>query len=261
VEHVLSKYRRTPPPAARPAPGRLPTGRRLAVIAVGLVLLAVLAVVTVTVGGGDDDEAATTTTSTTASSTPVTGGRAPDSVLARLVLPATLGSEWLENSRQAEPEQASVNDDDPCASAGQPVPDGLVVQATFDRLRGQQLAERAALVAGIVTEGTPVPRLDDPAVVECLRAGLAEQTADGNEVVPGALELDAPAGAELTAARFEVVEPDGTSAGRFDLVLLRRDRAVSFALVAVLDATDATPLEEIVAALDEPLAAVEPRLN
>ena len=254
------KYRRTPPPAKRPPPGRLPSGRRLVVVLVGLVLLAVLALSIVALSS--DDEAATTTSTAPTSSTPVTGGRAPDEVVARQVLPATLGRGWVEVSRENEPVDAEVDAGDPCATAGQPIQQGLVVRASFDHLGTAAVVERASIVAGVVEEGTPVPRLDDPGVADCLQQGLEPQIVDGTELVAVPSELGpAPEGAEVSAARFEVRDAEGEPGARFELVLVRRDRAVSFALVAVLDPAQATPVADLVAALDAPLEVAAARLN
>jgi hypothetical protein len=273
VGHELTaprRYRRTPEAEPREPPGRLPGGRRLVVVIVGLAVLVVLTVAIVVLGGDDSDDdaadpAAPTSTSVPASatSTPPTLGRAPDVVVARQVLPATLGPGWVEVSRDPEPVPAAIDETDACAAAGQPIQDGLVTRVSFDRLGTQDIVERAALVGGVVTEGATVPSLDDAVVVDCLQQGLQAQVAEGNEVV--AVDQPdlppAPVGASLSGARFEVHEPDGDVPGRFDLLLLQRDRAVVFVLIAVLDPDSATPLADVVAALDAPLALAAPRLN
>ena len=228
---------------------------------VGLVLLAVLALSIVALSA-DDETATTSSTTSTASTTLVTGGRAPDEVVARQVLPATLGSGWVEVTRENEPVAAEVDAGDPCASAGQPIQQGLVVRASFDHLGATAVVERASLVAGVVEEGTPVPRLDDPGVADCLQQGLEPQIVDGTELVAVPSDLGpAPEGAEVSAARFEVRDEEGEPGARFELVLVRRDRAVSFALVAVLDPARATPVDDLVAALDAPIEAAAARLN
>lgn len=260
----LSTYRRTPKPERRPPPGPLPTGRRLVVIVVGLVVLAVLAGIAIAIGGDDDTAGGpgdTATTSPTGTDGPAIGGQAPDVVVARQILPATLGPGWIEVSREPEPVPADVDPDDACARRAQPVQEGLVTRAAFDKV-GATVTERASLVSGVVTEGTTVPALDDDGVVDCLHEGLAPQVGDGNELV--AVEQDlppAPEGAELSGARFEEVDADGEARRRFELLLLQRDRAVTFALVVVDDLDRATPVEDLVAALDAPLEAGAARLN
>ena len=251
----MSQYRRTPPPQRRPPAQRLPQGRRLVIILVALGLLAVLAV-TAVITSRDSGEAATTTTATTE-----IRGTVSDSTVAAQLLPATLGQGWAEVSREAEPVPAEVASDDPCAAAGQPIQSGVVVRASFDHLGTSTIVEQVSIVAGVVEEGTDVPSLSDPAVVDCLQAGLAPQVPEGNELVPAAADVEAPDGAELSAARFEVRGADGTVGARFDLLLLQRDRAVVFALVVVEDPASATPIDEIVAALDAPLAAAAPHLS
>jgi hypothetical protein len=232
-------------------------------VVVGLAVLAALTIAIVAIGAGEDEASDTTTTSSTAptSTTGRVGGSSPDVVVAGQLLPATLGPGWVEVTREAQPTPAEVDPTDPCATLGQPIQRGLVVRASFDHL-ADDIVEQAAIVAGVIEEGTPVPRLDDPAVTDCLQQGLRPQVAEGSEIVPADQDpVEAPDGAELTGARFEVQLADGTVAGRFELLLLRRDRAVSFALVAVLDAASATPLDDLVAALDAPLASAEGRLN
>jgi hypothetical protein len=254
------RYRRTPERERPPPPGRLPGGRRLVIVVVGLVLLACLTVAIVVVGG-DDDEAGDSS-STTSAAAPAIGGRAPDVVVAAQVLPATLGAGWVEVSRENDPVPAELDETDPCATAGQPIQEGLVVRAALDRLGPESIVEQAALVGGVVVEGTPVPRLDERGVVDCLQTGLVPQVAEESEVVPVEQPTpDAPDGAELSGARFEVRQADGTVHGRFDLLLLRRDRAVSFLLVVVLDVGNATPLDALVAVLDAPLVLAAGRLN
>ena len=226
-----------------------------------MVLLAVLTLSILAVG--DDTDTAATTTSSPASSTTTPGtGRAPDTVVARQVLPATLGPGWADVSRENEPVPAEADAGDPCSATAQPIQRGLVVRAALDHLGPGAVVERASLVGGVVEEGTQVPRLDDPGVGDCLERGLAPQVVEENDLV--AVEVDpgpTPDGAELSAARFEVRDPEGVPGARFDLLLLRRDRAVSFLLVAVLDPASATPLEDLVAALDAPLEVAAGRLN
>lgn len=255
-----AKYRRTPPPR-RPPPGRLPTGRRLVVLVVAMALLAALALATVTIGSGDDGGSGATTT---AAAPPVTGGRAPDVVVARSLLPAAsgFGPDWVEVTREADPVSATVDETDVCATRGQPIQRGLVVRAAFNRVRAATILEQASMVAGVVEAGTPVPRLDAPDVAACLQEGIEAQVTEGASVVAVDQPLPAtPDGAELTGARFEVRATDGTVNGWFDMLLLRRDRAVSFLLLAVQDAEAATPLDTLVQALDAPLAAGARRLN
>ena len=256
-------YRRTPPPPERPPPGRLPQGRRLVIVLVGLVVLAVLTLAIVLISDSEDDAASTSTTSAGATSTTGrVGGSAPDIVVAGQVLPATLGPGWAEVAREADPVPAEADPADACSAIGQPIQQGLVVRASFDHLGASDVVERAALVAGVVEEGIPVPRLDDPAVADCLEQGLRGQVPEGGELVAVDQGLGpAPDGAEVSGARYDVRDEDGEPGGRFELLLVRRDRAVSFALVAVFDLDAATPVDDLVSALDAPLAVAAPRLN
>jgi hypothetical protein len=260
---VLSnaKYRRTPPPARkeRPEPGRLPRGRQLVYVIGGLVVLAAATLGIVLLS--DDDDPTTAPTSAT-STTRALGGDAPDDVVARQVLPATLGQGWTDVSRETTPVPPEIDEDDPCSTAGQPIQSGLLIRAAMDHLGTGAVVEKAALVGGVVQEGTPVPSLEDPAVIDCLHQGLQPQVAEGTEL----RRVDqgtpaAPAGAELSGIRFEAVDENGEVGGRFDLLLLQRDRAVSFVLLAVLFPEEATPLEEVVAALDGALEPAAARLN
>jgi len=216
-------------------------------------LLAILAAAIVATG---DDDAATTATGTTE-----IRGTVSDETVAANLLPASLGEGWVEVTRESEPVPAEVAADDLCAAAGQPIQTGVVVRASFDHLGTNTIVEQASIVAGVVEEGSPVPSLDDPAVVDCLRAGLAPQVPEGSELVLADQEVAAPDGAELTATGFDVRAGDGTVGARFDLLLLRRDRAVSFALVVAHDPSSATPRDELVAALDAPVAAAAPHLS
>lgn len=252
-----ARYRRTPPPSSRRVePGRLPSGRRLVVVLVGLAVLAVLTVAVVALSSDEDDGETSTST------TPVTGGRAPDVVVAGQVLPATLGPGWVEVSREADPVPAEVEGSDPCASVAQPIATGLVVRAAFDHLAADIVVEKAAIVSGVVEQGTVVPRLDDPAVLDCLEQGVRAQVPEGNELVRVDQPTPRPStGAEISGARFDVRDAEGVTGARFDLVLLRRDRAVSFVLVAVLAPDRAVPLTDLVGALDAPLEAAARRLN
>lgn len=255
-----ARYRRTPEAAPRRSePGRLPTGRRLVVVLVGLAVLAALTVAVVVLSGDDDGE---TSTPTSTSTTGVVGGRAPDVVVAGQILPATFGPGWVEVSREAEPVPAEIEGSDPCASVAQPIATGLVVRAALDHLAPDVVIEKAALVGGVVEEGTVVPRLDDPAVLDCLEQGLRAQVPEGTDLVRADQPTPpASAGAEISGARFDVRDPEGATGARFDLVLLRRDRAVSFVLVAVLAPDRAMPLADLVGALDAPLEAAARRLN
>jgi hypothetical protein len=157
---------------------------------------------------------------------------------------------------------AEADPGDACSAIGQPIQQGLVVRASFDHLGASDIVERAALVAGVVEEGVPVPRLDDPAVSDCLEQGLRAQVPEGGELVAADQGLGpAPDGAEVSGARYDVRDEDGEPGGRFELLLVQRDRAVSFALVAVFDLDAATPVDDLVRALDAPLAVAAPRLN
>lgn len=258
---VLSnaRYRRTPPAQRpeRPEPGRLPTGRRLVTVVVGLVVLAAATVGIVLLS--DDDEQAATASSPT---TRALGGQAPDEVVARQVLPDTLGQGWADVSRETTPTPPAIDPDDPCATAGQPIQTGLLIRAAMDHLGTGAVVEKAALVGGVVEEGTAVPSLEDPVVLDCLEAGLRSQVAEGTEL----RRVDqgtppAPDGALLSGARFDAVDETGEPGGRFDLLLLQRDRAVSFVLIAVLFPDEATPLAAVVDALDGALEPAAARLN
>lgn len=253
-----AKYRRTPP-ASRPEPGRLPSGRRLVVVLVGLVLLAVLAVaITVLSEDGDGERAGRAATATTERAI---GGDAPDVVVARQLLPVTLGPGWVEVTREDDPVPAEVDPDDPCAARAQPIPTGLVVRASFDHL-ATTILEQASIVAGVVTEGTEVPSLDDTAVIECLLEGLGPQVGDAGTLTVADQPLPpGPEGATLSGVRFDAVDGDGDIIRRFELLLLQRGRAVSFAIVVVADAAAATPLGDLVEGLDRPLAAGARRLG
>lgn len=261
---VLSnaRYRRTPPAQRpeRPEPGRLPTGRRLVTVVVGLVVLAAATVGIVLLG--DDDEQAATASTVGTPTTRALGGQAPDEVVARQVLPATLGQGWTDVSRETTPTPPAIDPDDPCATAGQPIQTGLVIRAAMDHLGTGAVVEKAALVGGVVEEGTAVPSLEDTAVLDCLEAGLRSQVAEGTEL--RRVDQDtppAPDGALLSGARFDAVDEAGEPGGRFDLLLLQRDRAVSFVLIAVLFPEEATPLAEVVDALDGALEPAAARLN
>ena len=136
------------------------------------------------------------------------------------------------------------------------------MRAAFDHLGAADVVEQASLVAGVVEEGTAVPRLDDPAVADCLEQGLGPRSPRATSSSPSTSRRSPrPRGPSSAAPATRSATPDGEPGGRFDLLLLRRDRAVSFALVAVLDAAGATPLDDLVAALDAPLALAAARLN
>lgn len=252
------RYRRAAPAPRRP-PGPLPSGRRLLAVIVGLVALAVMAVVAVAAGGGDGTEVGDGP-STTSSAT-VTGGTAPDAVVARLLLPslASLGAGWVEQSREPEPVPAEADPGDPCPQG--PVPEGLIVRAELHHLGEEAIVEQLSITAGVVAHGVPVPRLDDPTVVGCLQDGLAASVPEGNEVVVADQpDLGAPGGAVVTGVRYRVERAGGGPAGTFDFVLVQRGRAVVLGLLAGFDAEEATGLRDLVAVLDGPLSVAAPRL-
>jgi hypothetical protein len=56
-----------------------------------------------------------------------------------------------------------------------------------------------------------------------------------------------------------VVTGDAGAGGAFDFVLVQRGRLVSLGLLTGVGAAEATPLAEVVAVLDQPLADAEAR--
>lgn len=242
----------------RVASHRFPTGKRAVAVVVLLAILLVGAIVAVATSSDDDpvDEPATDATAAT-----LPPGPASDEQVAAALLPAVgaLGPDWVETARDDEPVTAEQDPADPCAVG--PIPEGVLIRAEQRRLDAGEVQETLSITAGVLTEGATPPDLTDVAVLDCLRSGLEAAVAEGGTVadVPGG-QPPPPAGAELTTARFAVSTSAGPG-GTFDFVLLRRGRAVVLGLLTGLPGTEATPLAEVVAALDAPLDDAAARLG
>jgi hypothetical protein len=242
----------------RVANPRFPTGKRAVAIVVLLALLVIGAIVAVATGGDDGpvEEPATDTTTATLPTGPVS-----DELVATALLPTVgaLGPDWVETARDDEPVTAEQDPADPCAVG--PIPDGVLIRAEQRRLQGGEVQETLSITAGVLAEGASPPDLTEVAVLDCLRSGLEAAVAEGGTVsdVAGAPPAP-PAGAELTVARFAVTTDAGPG-GTFDFVLLRRGRGVVLGLLPGVPGVEATPLGEVVDALDVRLDAAAGRLG
>jgi hypothetical protein len=226
---------------------------------------AVAAALAVALAGGlascadDTGSAASTTTSAGGSpSSTTTAGGAVDALVADLLPALTeLPTGWAELSR-TDPEPANP---DPSAACPDPIATGTLATAEFHHLSGPQtgtILETWSITAGVVDDASAVPRLDDPAVADCLRAALAPSIGAGSPdaVTATPITVAAPAGATVTALRFAA---PGTSS--YELVLVQRDRVVASGLhVVPADNATPTPIDALVAALDGRLAAGQARL-
>jgi hypothetical protein len=223
-------------------------------------ILAVLTVLTIAVSGDDETAEGEAPTSTTATTRP--DGPVSDEELTPFLLPpvGALGPEWIETQREDEATEAEALPEEGCANF--PIPEGYVIRGEHQRTQGAEIVEGLSVTAGIVAEGVEAPSLDDELVVGCLvdtlRASLAEgATADVSEgVTVGA----PPPGAIVSHLRIEITgEPP--VGGTLDFVLVQRDRLVSLGLLQGVDPEIATPLGDVVEALDAPLQAALPYLQ
>lgn len=237
------------------------SGRRGVVTVVLLAILAIGAVVALATGGDDEDAGDSTTTTSPASTTLPTGPASDEEVAASLLPPiGALGSDWVETAREDEPSTAEQDPDDPCAVG--PIPEGFLIRGEQRRLVDGNTAETLSVTAGVVAEGAEPADLDDPLVRDCLLAGLQAAVPEGATVaLTDGPTPAAPAGAEVAAARFVVTGDDGQPGGRFEFVLVQRGRAVSLGLLTGLQADATTTLDDVVVALDGPLAAGADRLH
>ncbi len=233
------------------------SGKRLYLTIAGLVVLAVLALLTVLVSD-DDDEASDSNTSTTVARPPA--GPLPDDRLAATLLPpvSALGTDWIETQREdaataVEPQPAG-------ASPAGPIAEGFLIRGEQRRTAGAELVETLSITAGVLAEGTDAPSLDDQAVVDCLQAGLQDQVPEGSTVTVSADDDlgPVPEGAEVSHVGYRV-SGDAGAGGAFEFVLVQRGRLISLGLLTGVGAGADTALAEVVAVLDQPLAAAEAR--
>ena len=233
------------------------TGRRLVLTILGLVVLAGLAIAAIIIGSDDDDDP----TDGGGTSTTVAGPVSDEDVAATL-LPATsaLGPDWIETTRDDDASPATIEPGDACPSG--PVPEGFLIRSEQQRLRGGSIIETLSVTAGVVAEGATPADLDDPLVVGCLLDGLQAQLPATStvEVSEGPVLDPPPAGAAVSHQRYVVTGADGRG-GTFDFVLVRRGRVVSLGLLSGFDADAATPLADVVGALDQPLRPAAARLD
>lgn len=253
----------------KPLPSRrIPSGNRLIAVVVGLVLLAVLAVVAVVIGGDEDgtttgDASGTTAGPTSSTATTPAGVASSDAELAVRLLPAigALGADWVDTSRDDAASEVTAATDDPC-SVG-PIPAGVLVRNEQRRLVDGDVAETLSVTAGVLAAGAVPADLASAEVRACLLAGLEQAVQPGATValVEPDRALAAPAGASVGLARFAITTPDGTAGGLFDFVLVQRGRGVSLGLLGGLPGADPTPLDDVAVALDAPLRAAADQLG
>ena len=224
-------------------------------------VLAVLAVVTVVVLGDDDETTDDAATSTTAGPVAPDDDTVPDQELAAALLPAVsaLGPDWIETQRDDTATAAEPTNVAGCPAG--PVPEGFLVRGEQHHTRNQQIVESLAITAGILRPGVEPISLEDDAIAACLLDGLRSQLGEGATAEEAAdVTLGAPpAGAQVSHVRYVVTGSD--IGGRFDFVLVRRDRMVSLGLLTGTDPAVATELSAVVRALDAPLQAAVDRLE